>query len=81
MSDIINKLRTPKVIGIAIFDTILTIAVALLYSYVKNVSIMGSIIYMFSIGIIIHHTFNIPTMLNYYLGLNTKEDVLEKRKK
>lgn len=35
---------------------------------------------MICIGILTHYILGIPTMLNYYLGLNTKESVMVKRK-
>ena len=88
---IITYLRKPKIAGIAIFDTLLVFIIAIIIVYTipynKDKSVGNKwiqIIVLFLIGIIIgivvHKIIGIPTMLNYYLGLNTLSDVMNSRK-
>jgi hypothetical protein len=76
-------LRKPQIpyVGIAAFDVIATIAVAILYSMVRDVTAIGSIVLFFTVAIGVHHVLGIPTRLNAYMGLNTHEAVDEARLK
>jgi hypothetical protein len=43
--------------------------------------IILTIFYLFMVlGIIVHYAFNIPTMFNYVLGLNSYQSVIDNRK-
>ena len=84
---LIDKLRKPKFINMAIFDIVATFIGALFlakmfYKHKNNFWLSTIIIFtiLIILGIIIHYMFNIPTMLNYYLGLNSKTAVIESRK-
>ena len=89
--NIIDYLRKPKVAGMSIFDLVGTFLVAVLIGYLINmhrkfkISLWINIIVIFFLllilGVIIHKIFGIPTMLNYYLGLNSYDEVIAKRKK
>lgn len=85
---LINKLRGPKIKGVAIFDVVATFMGAFLLSRIKifkdfNIFIITIILFIILILIAIatHYALGIPTMLNYYLGINTLNEVLESRKK
>lgn len=76
----IAELRRPKLPGdIAAFDVILTLAVAALYSFVRNISLMGSFSIFLALTVGVHHALGIPTRLNAYLGINSHEAVDAKR--
>jgi hypothetical protein len=76
----IQQLRTPKIPGdIAAFDVVLTIAIAILYAMVRNISFMGSFAFFLAITVSAHHVLDIPTRLNAYLGINTHNAVDMKR--
>ena len=70
--DLIKKLRSPRIFGIAIFDLLQAIIITAYlfekYGYDYRLGALLSI----PIGIIIHYVFNIKTTLNYYLGLSEK---------
>lgn len=86
----IDYLRKPKLANISVFDVIATFAVAILIGYLVNnkypfkvhlwINIIIIFLLLIILGIIVHKIFGIPTMLNYYLGLNTIESVLSTRK-
>ena len=91
---IIDILRKPKIFNMALFDFLLVLIIAGIIGYFFNkylkkkgkknnvyISIVISFIILIIIGIFVHYIFNIPTYLNYYLGLNTKHAVLKNRKK
>lgn len=81
MSDLIGKLRGPKLMDMAIFDFVMTYVAAYFIQkkFMKKWSVNKLFILFILIGIFIHYKFEIPTMLGYYLGLNTREAVLERR--
>jgi hypothetical protein len=86
----IDKLRKPKIFNMALFDWIATILVGGLIGmalskkytndYYDKKYIIWSIIIVIILAPIAHVLFKTPTMFNYYLGLNTKEEVLANRK-
>ena len=84
----IDKLRSPKLLNMAIFDWVATFLVAVILSLIlyliTKINYLILLILIFSLlivlGIITHKVLGIPTMLNYYLGLNNKENVLKNRK-
>ena len=86
--NIIDKLRGPKVLNMSIFDWVATFLVAVILSLVLHsitkINYLILIILLFSsliiLGVVIHKALGIPTMFNYYLGLNNKESVLKNRK-
>ena len=87
---IIDKIRKPKIIGMSIFDWVATfifsVIIALLVNYFAKldesvyITIIKTFIIMMFVAILAHYAFGIPTMLNYYLGLNTLNAVLKLRK-
>ena len=86
---LIKKLRKPKIAGMAAFDWVATAVGAGILAGGMKVCCRAPIGVLFALmfvilvilGILIHYAIGTPTMLNYYLGLNTLEDVLEARKK
>lgn len=72
----IQALRKPKVLGMSIFDWVVSLLGAWLlgcYIGVKGVEqwftfVIGWIL----IGVIAHKAFGVDSMLGYYLGLNAK---------
>ena len=85
---IIDKVRSPKILDMAIFDWSATLLVGfiltLIIYYFSRVNfiillILISCSLIFS-GVVVHKLLGIPTMFNYYLGLNSKESVLKNRK-
>jgi len=53
--------------GLAIFDTILTIIVAILISYFFKVSLIYTSIFLFLLGIILHKLFCVRTTIDKLL--------------
>ena len=88
--NIIDYLRKPKLANIAMFDVIGTFGVAVLIGYLVNkkhpfkihlwINIIIIFLLLIILAIIIHKIFKIPTMLNYYIGINTLESVMKNRK-
>lgn len=82
----IDKLRQPKLFNMAIFDWIATIFFIYIIAYYTSSSnnFWTYFATLCFIGILcaifVHWYFNIPTMFNYYLGINTKESVIKNRK-
>ena len=80
----IDRLRGPKIFNMAIFDWVCTIIAAWIIAAAYSDNTLKSFVYILIIlvilAILVHKIFNIPTMLNYYLGLNTKDAVLQNRK-
>ena len=82
-------LRDKKIFGIAAFDMLVTVLASfILAKTIKSIHETGIFMLTFIIFILLilfaiwlHYTINIPTMLNYYLGINTLDDVIEGRKK
>lgn len=86
--DFIKSLRRPKLAGIAVFDTAATGAIAIVIAYVidayrpnTHVYALSVFIFLFLIlvAIGVHYITDTPTMLNYYIGINTLSDVMETR--
>ena len=92
ITKLIHLLRSSKVFGMAEFDFICLLLLSIIASYPMQVYLInkkihikysiiiaGFFVIFVLIGILVHYLFGIPTMLNYYLGLNTKDAVLRTR--
>lgn len=77
--EIIKILREPKICNIAIFDIVATFIVAWLISIKLCIHPLKMFIFLMLFAICIHYYFGIHTMLNYYLGLSTYEQVMKLR--
>lgn len=82
---LIDRLRGPKIFNMAVFDWVATIigACIICYFYYGSISLPNTLfilVLLILVAIIVHYIFKIPTMLNAYLGLNSKDSVLENRK-
>lgn len=75
----INTLRKPKIFGMAIFDIVATYYAAYLVAKKYNMCPKKTFLAFVALGVIVHKQMNIPTMLNYYLGINTLDEVLKSR--
>ena len=83
----IDTLRQPKIFNMAIFDWIATLAIIYAIAYYSQPSSTNFWTYYITLcfigilcAIFIHWYLDIPTMFNYYLGINTKESVIKNRK-
>jgi uncharacterized membrane protein YcaP (DUF421 family) len=86
----IDYLRKPKLANISVFDVVATFAVAVLIGYLVNkkhpfkihlwINIIIIFLLLIILAIIVHKILKIPTMLNYYIGINTLESVMKNRK-
>jgi succinate dehydrogenase/fumarate reductase cytochrome b subunit len=78
---LIDKLRGPKIVDMAIFDWAATAAVAVFIGFIAKSGTIGIVafIILIIIAILVHHCLGIPTMFNAYLGLAHKKDVYDKR--
>jgi len=85
----IDKLRQPKFLDMAVFDWVATMVTVTIigwftHRYVTNMTMTTYIILLecvaIVLAIVIHKVFGVPTMFNYYLGLNDYESVIAKRK-
>lgn len=74
----INKLRSIKVKGIAAFDVLATVTLSYLLSS-KMINMIGIFVLLIITAIVVHRLLSIPTMLNYYLGINTLNEVIDGR--
>mgnify|MGYP003510060714 CR=1 FL=1 len=70
--DILKLLRTPKLFQIAIFDVSATLLIAYLIAIRFHGNVIKYMIASIFLGIIVHWSLGINTMLNYYLGLSAK---------
>lgn len=61
--------RSVRVGGIAVADVVLAVAIIRIFF---GFSYFISLVVAFTLGILVHYMFNIPTTLNYYLGLSIK---------
>jgi hypothetical protein len=86
---IIDTLRQPKIFNISVFDLSGTILIAVLLTWwlsTKNkmkFNLANScmmVVLFIVVAIITHKLIGKPTMLNYYLGLNSLEAVMANRK-
>lgn len=83
----INWLRGPKLIGIAVFDVLATLAGAFVVSgAIKKLNRFEGYTHVFIvfilliiIGIGVHVVMDIPTMFNHYIGINTLDEVKKSR--
>lgn len=75
----IAELRQYRIFGMAIFDWVATIIGALLISRATGTCVAATFIILIVIAIIAHVAFGVPTMLNVYLGLAKKEDLIASR--
>lgn len=76
---LIQHLRQPKIVDIAVFDVAATAAAAHLVKDYFEQPFLVTFILLLIFGVIVHVMLDIPTMGNYYLGLNTQEAVLKNR--
>lgn len=73
IKEILKKAREPRICGITIFDTGLTILSAIIITNLfKGGLILFIIILLFlmSAGVLAHIVTKTPTQLNYFLGLS-----------
>ena len=86
----LERLRQPRIGGIVLFDSSITIVLTLILGYFiygnwpalrKSMSLLTYevmlLIAVIVLGIAIHKATGTKTMLNYYLGLSQKPDVFE----
>jgi Fe2+ transport system protein B len=66
----IDKLRKPKFLGMAIFDIVMTIIAILFIVALTNKSFATVGAGVFMLAILTHWYFGIETQFGYYLGLN-----------
>ena len=82
-NNILKILRQPKIFDISIFDVIATyVTTYIIKNYTiwfQNMSILTLFINFMFFAICFHYFMGVPTMLNYYLGLNTRQSVIDKR--
>ena len=72
--NIINELRKFRILNIAIFDVVATLLSAYIihhYFHLKN-HIGYTFIFAMVLAIVVHWLFEIPTTLNYWIGLGDK---------
>ena len=69
---IIETLRKPKIFKMAVFDLSGVAFIALMISIYYNYNFLLTFIVLMTIGVFTHFIFDIPTQLNYYIGLNEK---------
>ena len=69
---IIENLRKYRILGIAIFDLVLSFVLMGIIFAIISLPIWIGISSAIPIGILVHYIFGIDTTLNYYLGINDK---------
>jgi hypothetical protein len=86
--NILNILRGPKIVGVALFDLSSTALGAYILSnfltylgVFKTSTTLILFILLVILAIGTHYVLGIPTMLNYYLGINTLGEVMVEREK
>lgn len=79
MVSTLGYLRSYRLFDIALFDVFGTALGGLLISKKLNLSFLITFIILMVIGVIVHWVLEVPTMLNYYLGINSKESVIKAR--
>lgn len=68
----IELLRKPRILGITLFDLILTIVITeYIFRYMGYKKYIG-VLFSIPIGIVTHWTLGINTTLNYYIGISQK---------
>lgn len=70
MSDLLNKLRTPRIFGIALFDLILALVCMMYLFHAMGWGAINGALLAIPVGILVHYILDIPTRLNYYLGIS-----------
>ena len=68
----VAQLRGPKVLGMAAFDLLGTLAVAAAVSTRTKKPVLHSFAALMVIAIGVHYLFGINTQLNSYIGLNKR---------
>ena len=76
----IDKLRQPKIFNMSIFDWVLTFIAAYIISEIFDKELSKVFFFLILLGIVVHVVVGQPTMLNAYLGLADKDQVLKNRK-
>ncbi len=71
-TSVINTLRKPKFFGMAIFDLSGTFLIAVVIAKFFTWSIAKTFVVLMVIAVFTHFIFDVPTQLNYYIGLNEK---------
>lgn len=66
----VDKLRKPKFLGMAIFDIVMTIVGILFIVALTNKSFATVSAGVFMFAVLTHWYFGVETQLGYYLGLN-----------
>lgn len=61
-----------RFMGVAIFDVILTIILAIIISYFYKISFFYTLIFLFILGIILHRLFCVRTTIDKFLFPNVK---------
>jgi hypothetical protein len=90
MSSLIAELRGPKIAGVVVADTVATGIAAMVVnngingSRIKNGLpeqdfTLGVFLVLILISVVLHGVMGVPTMTNYYLGLNTVDEVFAAR--
>jgi hypothetical protein len=80
---LLAQLRGPKIANMAVFDWVATGLVAIGASALFGRPSMAPAVFIVLIimAIIVHDALGVPTMLNAYLGLAKKDDVLAARER
>ena len=60
-----------RLFGIAIFDVILTIILAIFLSYFLKINFIYTLLFLFILGIILHRIFCVRTTIDKFLFPNT----------
>lgn len=75
--DMIDRLRSPKILDMSIFDWVTSLFGAWLIGYfIIGIRSLGAWVLFFvlwvALGVLIHWMLGVPTMLGYYLGISGK---------
>lgn len=85
----LDILRGPKILDLAIFDLVSTFLASMIICWLsykiqkKKITSQAIMMYFYTIMLLVvllHYFMDIPTMLNYYIGLAEYIDVLKNRK-
>lgn len=80
MSSIVEQLRRPRVLGMAVFDWVASLVGAVLVGLALGLRGPGQhpwqwaswIVFWVAAGVVVHAAVGVPTMLGYYLGFNAR---------
>lgn len=75
----IKTLRQFKIFNIAVFDVVATYLVAKYFAQKYKKKVNTVFIAFIFLAVAVHKIFNIPTMFNHYLGLNSYDAVIQAR--